>query len=197
MDILIADTEKFENSGLIIPVEEGEEGLILVKGPNVFMEYIGDAEATRNAFRDGWFNTDDLGSMKEGFLYINGRKKDLICLSKGEKVNPAPIETHYNSRGLEMILVGNNQTRVGSLIVADAEQRRSLLEKDEGTILEGICRTSLADAEQRFGIKFIRKNTALLTDLDKHPELKTGTMKVKRKLVEKQYHETVARICNF
>jgi fatty-acyl-CoA synthase len=73
-------------------VAMGMKGEILVSGPNVLKEYWGDAGATREAFTDRWFHTGDIGHFDdEGFLYVDGRIKDMI-ISGGENIYPALIE---------------------------------------------------------------------------------------------------------
>ena len=70
----------------------GEIGEIVVRGPEVFAGYEGDAEATAAAFRDGWFRTGDLGYLDgDGYLYLSGRAKDLINRG-GFKVSPAEVD---------------------------------------------------------------------------------------------------------
>jgi len=73
-------------------VEEGVSGELLVRGPNVMYEYWGNAEATSEALRDGWFYTGDVGYRDaDGFLWINDRKRDLV-ISGGENIYPAELE---------------------------------------------------------------------------------------------------------
>jgi long-chain acyl-CoA synthetase len=70
-----------------------EDGEILTRGPQVMKGYWNDPEGTRQAIRDGWFHTGDLGNLDaEGFLSITGRKKELMVLSNGKKVVPPYIE---------------------------------------------------------------------------------------------------------
>jgi len=74
-------------------VPSGTVGEIILKGPKVFKGYWKNEEATAEAIKDGWFHTGDLGYLdEEGYLYIEGRKKDLI-ISGGENVAPVEVES--------------------------------------------------------------------------------------------------------
>ncbi|MGE5307786.1 MAG: AMP-binding protein [Deltaproteobacteria bacterium] len=90
---------KFGSVGVPIPGVEvriagGSE--VAIKGPNVMAGYYRDPEATKEAVRDGWFYSGDLGRMDaDGYLYIIGRKKEMIVLSSGKKVFPEELEERY------------------------------------------------------------------------------------------------------
>lgn len=74
------------------PVPAGEVGEICCRGPNVMKCYLKQPEATREKHRGGWLHTGDMGSLdEEGFLYLVGRKDDLIN-SMGEKIYPSEVE---------------------------------------------------------------------------------------------------------
>lgn len=78
-------------------VPSGEVGEIVVKGPTVLLKYWNKAQETQAAFRDGWFHTGDLGKRDdEGFLYIVGRKIDMI-ISSGENIYAAEVERAIES----------------------------------------------------------------------------------------------------
>lgn len=90
------------------------DGEIQVKSPSVMMGYINDPELTAEALtEDGWLRTGDLGYMDEdGYLYLNGRKKNLIILSNGENVSPELIENRFESDRLiqDIIAFGEDDT---------------------------------------------------------------------------------------
>ncbi len=78
-------------------VDEKGIGEIVAKGPNVMIGYYEDPQATKEAIKDGWFHTGDLGYYnKDGYLFIAGRKKEVIVLKNGENVFPTDIEFLVN-----------------------------------------------------------------------------------------------------
>ena len=80
-------------------VDKNEEGIgeIVAKGPNVMIGYYENEEATKEVLQDGWFHTGDLGYIdEEGFLFITGRKKDVIVLKNGKNIYPDEVETLIN-----------------------------------------------------------------------------------------------------
>jgi len=95
--------------------DENGEGEICVKGPNVMLGYYNDPEATAAAFdRNGFFHTGDYGRLdEEGWIYITGRKKNLIILSNGKNVYPEEIEADLQKvEGVLEVVVYAGESRV-------------------------------------------------------------------------------------
>lgn len=90
----------------------GEKGEIIIRGENVMKGYWKNAHATREALRDGWLYTGDMGYLDEdGFLYVLGRYKSLLIGHDGEKYSPEAIEETLTQKSLyiEQIMLHNNQ----------------------------------------------------------------------------------------
>jgi fatty-acyl-CoA synthase len=100
------------------PVEAGQAGEILLRGPKVVSAYWNNPEATAAAFTpDGWFRTGDIGHLdKDGYLYIDDRKKDMI-VSGGENVATSEVERvlYEHEAVLEVAVVGMPDARWGEV----------------------------------------------------------------------------------
>lgn len=99
-----------DDNGKSLPV--GEKGEIVIKGGNVMHGYWKNETATREAIRDGWLYTGDMGYMSEdGFLYVLGRFKSLLIADDGEKFSPEGIEEAMTqqSKYIDQCMLYNNQ----------------------------------------------------------------------------------------
>lgn len=105
-------------------VKISERGEILVKGKNVMLKYLGNEEETKEALKDGWYHTGDVGHIDEdGFLFITGRIKNIIILSNGENVSPEAIEAELNhcAEIEEVLVYGQNDAIVAHVWCPEAE----------------------------------------------------------------------------
>ncbi|MFO1533939.1 MAG: long-chain fatty acid--CoA ligase, partial [Thermoplasmatota archaeon] len=90
-----------------------------MRGDNIMKGYWNDPEATERTIRGGWFHTGDVGEMRDGYLAITDRKKDLIVTSGGKKIAPQPLEARFKQNPLvaEAIVVGDGRRFPAVLIV--------------------------------------------------------------------------------
>ena len=87
---LCCEAAVIDDAGVELPPES--PGEIAVRGPNVFVEYWGNAAATREVLREGWFRTGDIGRRDaDGYFFVHDRKKNMI-ISGGENIYPAEVE---------------------------------------------------------------------------------------------------------
>jgi len=113
-------------------VEPNEEGIgeIAVKGPIVMKGYYKNDELTAMTIRDGWLHTKDLGYIdKDGYLFIKGRKDNVIVLPSGKNIYPEDVESHYSKSPLiqEICVIGSKPRDaeyevVHALIVPNIEE---------------------------------------------------------------------------
>lgn len=116
-----------DESGEEVDLPNGEIGEICVKGPHVMLGYYDNEEATANAFtQEGYFRTGDYGYLGEdGYLYITGRKKNIIILDNGKNVYPEEIEEYLERIDLikECVVIGrennNGEVVITALIYPD------------------------------------------------------------------------------
>lgn len=166
---------------------QDEQGIgeIRVKGPNVMLGYYENEEATNKVLKDGWFYTGDLAYFdKEGYLFLTGRKKDMIVLKNGKKVFPDELETVINrlDEVSECIVYGmpdnkdKNDIKLSVKVVYDAEvvkEKYPDLPKEE---LEEVIWQKIKEINKTFPpYKYIKN--MILTNQEL---IKTTTKKVKR-----------------
>lgn len=106
-------------------VPRGEVGEIVYRGPNMMSGYWNNLEATRDAFRDGWFHSGDLVRMdEEGFVYVVDRAKDMV-ISGGENIYSVEVENAVAAHPdvTEVAVIGKPDERFGEAVVAVVQLR--------------------------------------------------------------------------
>jgi len=179
-------------------VRIGDEGEILTRGPHVMQGYFRNESATREALRDGWFHTGDIGHLDaDGYLVITDRLKDVLVLAGGKKVAPQPLEKALRRSPwiTEAVLLGDRRPYVVGLIVpnfaaleAEAKRRgwpegprRTLLERPE---VRAIYQAELDRLNQDLARYEQVKRFALLErELSAEAGELTPKLSVKRKVV--------------
>ena len=127
--ICTMDDPRYIDAGCVGPaipgieMKIGENGEILVRGPNIFPGYWNRPEQTAQVLRDGWFHTGDQGDMDaNGNWRVTGRLKNLIILNSGHNIAPEPIEEELLRaiRGAQqVVLVGNGRSFLAAIITGD------------------------------------------------------------------------------
>ena len=191
--LVSAETDKFKRPGSVglaavgvdVKIEDANEqgvGEIVVKGPNVMMGYYNDEEKTKEALNQGWFKTGDLGYMdKEGYIYITGRKKDVIVLKNGENIYPQEIEFLINKIPyiVESLVYGRDGSKTELVLGAKIVYNKEVMEEKFGTKTEeykDIIWEEIKNINKDLsGFKRIKE--IIVTD---EPLEKTTTQKVKR-----------------
>jgi long-chain acyl-CoA synthetase len=198
-EIRIVDLETRE------PVPFGQQGLVLIRGPQVMQGYFHNPEATAKAINpEGWFDSGDLGLLLEDYnLVITGRAKDTIVLTNGENIEPQPIEEHLVQCPYidQVMLVGQDQKTLGALIVPNLEA----IEKQLGHPPD-IHNKAVKDLFQQELTQRIRQRPGYRPDdrigvfqLIEEPfsaenGLLTQTLKIKRNVVSNRYHDLIEQM---
>jgi long-chain acyl-CoA synthetase len=179
---------------------------VLIKGPNIFKGYYKNEDATREALDDGWLHTGDLGRLDEdGFLYITGRKKDIIITAGGKNITPANLENGLKqSRWIsQAVVIGDRRPYLVALVTLDAEEAPALAEQLglEDASVEGMARDERVRAElqktldevnSHVGpVEQIKRFEILPHDLSQEGGELTPTLKVKRNVVHEKYAGTI------
>ena len=108
-----------EDGKPVEPLPEGVEGEIVICGPTLMLGYIGQPEETARVMQDGGYKTGDIGYMKDGYLYVLGRNKEMIIVA-GNKVFPAEVEGVLRQCPLvkEVAIIGVAHSKLGQIVKA-------------------------------------------------------------------------------
>jgi putative coA ligase len=191
-------------------VSIGEDGEILCKGDHVFREYNNNPGATVEAFtEDGWFHTGDLGRIDDdGFVYITGRKKELIVTAGGKNVAPAILEDRLRGHPLvsQVVVVGDQKPFIGALATLDSEMLPGWLRNhglpemsakeaaENPQVLAAIDRAIKRANEAVSRAESIRKFRILPIDFTVANGYMTPSMKLKRAAVLRDFADDIEKI---
>ena len=164
-----------------VQIKIADDGEVLIGSPALFSHYHNDPEGTAAVLRDGFLYTGDVGRVDdEGYIYITGRKKELIVFSNGKKIFPSRIEGLFKLEPLisQVVLVGDRLPHLTALFTVNAAVAATLPEvhKDIQRIVNQVNR-NVADFEK------IRKFRILPREFTIEAGEMTATMKVRRKQV--------------
>ncbi|MDB4884392.1 MAG: hypothetical protein JWL95_3158 [Gemmatimonadetes bacterium] len=192
-----------------VEVTIASDGEILTRGPHVMKGYYNKPDATRDAIdAEGWFHTGDIGEIRDGFVAITDRKKDIIVTAGGKNIAPQPIENMIktNKYVSQAVLIGDKRKFPSVLVVPNWEQLekwariKNLLWTQRSQLLEmpivhakmekevfGKC-AGLARYEMPKKVALLEHDFSI-----ERGEL-TPTLKVKRRVIDKTYREVIDKL---
>ena len=165
---------------ILNPDKEGI-GEVVAKGPNIMLGYYGDEKKTEEAFEDGWFVTGDYGYIdEEGFLFITGRKKDIIVLRNGKNIYPQELEfliskLSYVTESMVFAMEDKKDLKITAKIVYDKEIMEKEYPGKEKEYKDIIWKDVKKINSELESFKHIKE--IIITD---KPMDKTTTQKIKR-----------------
>jgi long-chain acyl-CoA synthetase len=200
------DDFRFGSVGKALPgveVRIAEDGEVMIKGPNVFQGYYKNEEGTREALEDGWLHTGDLGRMDEdGFLFITGRKKDIIITAGGKNITPANLENGLKQSPWisQAVVLGDQRPYLIALITLDPEavpgfaEKRGLEVDDlpESEEMRAEIQKVVDEVNSHVGpVEQIKRFEILPQDLSQETGELTPTLKVKRNVVRDKFADVI------
>ncbi len=197
---------RFGSVGPALPgveVKIAEDDEIMVKGPNVFLGYYKDKEATDATLSDGWLHSGDLGAFdSDGFLNITGRKKDIIITAGGKNITPKNLESGIKNHPLvdEAVVIGDRRKYLSALVTIDAEAGPAWAAangEDASTLhksakLRASIQAHIDEMNKEFArVEQIKKFTILKRNFTVEDGELTPTLKVKRAKVNDHFAEDI------
>ncbi|HJP86631.1 MAG TPA: long-chain fatty acid--CoA ligase [Gemmatimonadaceae bacterium] len=185
-----------------VEVKIADDGEILTRGPHVMKGYYNKPEATREAIDpDGWFHTGDIGEIRDGFLAITDRKKDIIVTAGGKNIAPQPLENKVktNKYVSQAVMIGDKRKFPSMLVVPNFDQlekwamKRNIIWTDRAqllrmpTIQAKMEREVANELEGAAHFEVPKKIGLLEHDFSIESGELTPTQKVKRRVIDKNY----------
>ncbi len=192
-----------------VAIKLAKDGELLIKSPTLFSGYYNDPEATKAVLRDGWLSTGDIAEVDaEGYIYITGRKKELIVSSNGKKIYPSRIEGLFKMEPLvnQMLLIGDRQPYVTALFTVNVAVAETLKGMEEfknrplpelvtaAAVLEEVGHAVKRANKQLASFEHIKRFRILDRDFSIESGELTPTMKVRRTQVLENFRHIVAEL---
>jgi long-chain acyl-CoA synthetase len=203
------EDHRFGSVGKALPGVElkiAGDGEVLIKGPNIFQGYYKNEEATREAIEGDWLHTGDLGRLDEdGFLFITGRKKDIIITAGGKNITPANLENglKQNRWISQAVVVGDKRPYLIALVTLDPEEAQAFSAEHgipaedlpQSDAMRAELQTAVDEVNSHVGrVEQIKKFEILPHDFSQETGEMTPSLKVKRNVVNDKYADIVDRV---
>ncbi len=183
-----------------VQVKIADDGEILVKGPNVFMGYFKEPEATKEALVDGWLRSGDLGEFdRSGYLSITGRKKEILITAGGKNIAPKNIEAALKESSLisEAVVIGDRRKFLSVLITLDDAVAAKLVgahvaKAHEAPAVHAAIQRQVDEVNKTLArVEQIKKFTVLPRQFGIDTGELTPTLKIKRKVVNQNFSREI------
>jgi long-chain acyl-CoA synthetase len=182
---------------IILEPDSNGIGEIAAKGANVFSGYYKDEEAVKGIFHEDWFRTGDLGWIDdEGYVYITGRKKNMLVTGGGKNVYPEEIEALLNKQPhiLESLVLGVPRPggmgeEVEAIIVPDYEVLDKEAEENGISWTEEMIEAVIREEVMVVCSKLAEYKKVKRFSVQSEEFVKTSTKKIKRYLYQQKYLE--------
>ena len=176
-----------------VEVAFGENNVLRVRGPMVMMGYWRNPEATAKVLdAEGWLDTGDQARLKDGFLYITGRIKEIIVLGNGEKVPPVDMELAAQLDPLfeQVMIVGEGKPYLAALVVLNARQAEKAGKLDD----KALAARMAAQLKEFPGYAQVRRIAVLPEAWTIDNGLLTATLKPRRAEILKRYEDRMQEL---
>jgi long-chain acyl-CoA synthetase len=176
-----------------------DDGEILVRGPNVFLGYYKEPEATAESLHEGWLCSGDLGAFdRDGFLSITGRKKEIIITAGGKNIAPKNIEAALKQSPLigEAVVIGDRRKYLTALVTLDDAAARKLVPDaqrlEDAPAIRSAVQAQIDEVNQTLArVEQVKRFAVLARPFGIDTGELTPTMKLKRKVIAQKYSREI------